>query len=35
MIILIALMVTGALGWVLSPLVGGSLRFIYTLFGLR
>lgn len=34
MIILIALIVTGALGWLLRPLVGGSLTFIYSLFGL-
>ena len=35
MFILIALIVTGALGWVLRPLVGAALAFIYTVFGLR
>ena len=35
MIILIVLIVTGALGWLLGPLVGGTLTLIYSLFGLR
>lgn len=34
MLILIALIVTGALGWILRPLVGAALSFIYSLFGL-
>jgi Zn-dependent protease len=34
MIILIVLIVTGALGWLLGPLVGGTLTLIYSLFGL-
>jgi Zn-dependent protease len=35
MIILIVLIVTGALGWLLGPLVGGTLALIYSLFGLN
>ena len=35
MIILIVLIVTGALGVVLGPMVSGSLGLIYSLFGLR
>jgi Zn-dependent protease len=34
MIILIVLIVTGALGWVLGPLVTGTLNLIYSTFGL-
>jgi Zn-dependent protease len=34
MIILIVLIVTGALSWVLGPIVGGTLNFIYNVFGL-
>ena len=35
MIILIVLIVTGALGWLLGPLVGGTLSLIYSTFGLN
>ncbi len=35
LIILIGLIVTGVLGRVLGPLVGGSLALIYALFGLN
>lgn len=35
LIILIALIVTGALSWLLGPLVGGTLSLIYSIFGLR
>jgi len=34
MIILIVLIVTGALSWVLGPIVGGTLNLIYNAFGL-
>lgn len=33
-LILLALLLTGALGWILSPLIGWSLIFIKTLFGI-
>lgn len=35
MIVLIVLVVTGALSWLLGPLVGASVNQIYSLFGLR
>jgi Zn-dependent protease len=35
MFILIALMLSGVLGWVLWPLVGGTMDAVYSVLGLR